>query len=421
MLCWVILGANEFVAEMSGTMNDETVAINSLLECPTGALVIAPLSGEEGVDLSLILPTYNESKNIVPMLEQLTPVLDNVPNLQYEIIVVDDNSPDRTWEKALAHAEQHPQARVIRRQGERGLSTAVIRGWQAARGRFLGVMDADLQHPPEVAANVTKEMMRGADLSIASRHVEGGGVSDWSLLRRMISRGAQMIGFILLPEVIGRITDPMSGFFMIRRSSIQDRRLSPLGYKILIEVLGRGQVGWISEVPYTFRERTEGASKLTRTIYIQYFQHLLRLRLFLLHQSKFVRFCVVGCSGVLIDMSLLFLLSDPTMLGWGLTRSKFIAAEAALLNNFIWNDMWTFGAISQHQNTMGQRVKRFLKFNAICSLGIFFNIAILNIEFNWLHMNRYIANLIAIGLVTLWNYKSNKEFSWRVTAKPTTT
>ena len=402
-------------------MNEATIAISPLLECPTGPLLLAPLDGDALLDLSLILPTYNEGTNIVAMLEQLIPVLDNIPDLHYEIIVVDDNSPDRTWEKALAYAEQHPQVRVIRRQRERGLSTAVIRGWQAGRSRFLGVMDADLQHPPEVAANIAREMMRGADLSIASRHVEGGGVSDWSLLRRMISRGAQMIGFMLLPEVIGRITDPMSGFFMIRRSAIHNRTLSPLGYKILIEVLGRGDVGWISEVPYTFRERAEGASKLTRKIYIQYFQHLLRLRLFLLHQSKFVRFCVVGCSGVLIDMSLLFVLSDPTMLGWGLTRSKLIAAEAALLNNFVWNDVWTFGAISQHQNTMGQRVKRFLKFNAICSLGILFNVAILNIEFNWFHMDRYVANLVAIGLVTLWNYKSNKEFSWRVTAKPKTT
>jgi dolichol-phosphate mannosyltransferase len=213
----------------------------------------------------------------------------------------------------------------------------------------------------------------------------------------------------------------MSGFFMIRRSALQGRTLSPLGYKILIEVLGRGQVGWIAEVPYTFRERVEGASKLTNRIYIEYFQHLLRLRLFLLHESRFVRFCVVGCSGVVIDMSLLYLLSDPKMLGWGLTRSKLLAAEAALLNNFVWNDLWTFGAIARHQNTMGQRVKRFLKFNAICSLGIFFNVVILNIEFNWLHMDRYLANLIAIGLVTLWNYKSNKEFSWRVTAIPTST
>jgi dolichol-phosphate mannosyltransferase len=384
-------------------------------------LVIAPLDADSTIDLSLVLPTYNEGKNIVPMIQQLIPVLDSVPNLQYEIIVVDDDSPDRTWEKALELTERYPQIRVVRRQGERGLSTAVIRGWQVARGRILGVMDADLQHPPEVAAKVAQEMLRGADLGIASRHVEGGGVSDWSLIRRIISRGAQMIGFMLLPEVIGRISDPMSGFFMIRRSALQGRTLSPLGYKILIEVLGRGQVGWIAEVPYTFRERVEGSSKLTNKIYIEYFQHLLRLRLYLLQVSSFFRFCVVGCSGVVIDMSLLYLLSDPKMLGWGLTRSKILAAEAALVNNFVWNDLWTFGAVSRHQNTMGQRVKRFLKFNAICSLGIFFNVVILNIEFNWLHMDRYLANLIAIGLVTLWNYKSNKEFSWRVTANPTST
>jgi dolichol-phosphate mannosyltransferase len=260
-------------------------------------------------------------------------------------------------------------------------------------------------------------MLRGADLGIASRHVEGGGVSDWSLARRIISRGAQMIGFMLLPEVIGRISDPMSGFFMIRRTCIEDRKLSPLGYKILVEVLGRGTVGWISEVPYTFRERVEGSSKLTNRIYFEYFQHLLRLRLYLLQVSSFFRFCVVGASGVVIDMTFLFLLSDPRMLGWGLTRSKILAAEAALLNNFIWNDLWTFGHISKHQTTFGQRVKRFLKFNAICLIGIFFNVIIINIEFNLFHMNRYLANLIAIGLVTLWNYKSNKEFSWRVTAK----
>jgi len=395
--------------------------IGSAEAASTGPLSIPPVDEASGIDLSLILPTYNEGKNIAPIIEQLIPVLDSVAHLQYEIIVVDDDSPDRTWEKALELTEKYPQVRVVRRQGERGLSTAVIRGWQVARGRILGVMDADLQHPPEVAAKVAQEMLRGADLGIASRHIEGGGVSDWSLVRRIISRGAQMIGFLLLPEVIGRISDPMSGFFMIRRSALQGRMLSPLGYKILIEVLGRGQVGWISEVPYTFRERVEGSSKLTNRIYFEYFQHLLRLRLYLLQVSSFFRFCVVGCTGVVIDMSLLYLLSDPKMLGWGLTRSKILAAEAALLNNFVWNDLWTFGEVSRHQNTMGQRIKRFLKFNAICSLGIFFNVAILNIEFNWLHMDRYLANLIAIGIVTVWNYKSNKEFSWRVTANPTST
>ena len=393
------------------------IETSTLRVCPTGPLGVAPSSGDTGVVVSLVLPTYNEGKNITAVIEQLVPVFDSVKNLEYEIIVVDDDSPDRTWEIALGLTDRIPQLRVIRRQGERGLSTAVIRGWQIAQGRVLAVMDADLQHPPEVVAKLCREMQRGADLGIASRHVEGGGVSDWSLVRRIISRGAQLIGFCLLPEVIGRISDPMSGFFMIRRTSIQDRQLSPLGYKILVEVLGRGKVGWIAEVPYTFRERAEGTSKLTNKIYFEYFQHLFRLRLYLLQVSSFFRFCVVGASGVVIDMSILYLLSDPSTLHWGLTRSKFLAAEAALLNNFIWNDMWTFGDIAREQNTMGQRVKRFLKFNAICSLGIFFNIVILNIEFNLFHMNRYVANLVAIGLVTLWNYKSNKEFSWRVTAK----
>lgn len=375
------------------------------------------LQGDVRLDLSLVLPTYNEGTNIVSVLEQLTARLDTIPGLTYEIIVVDDDSPDRTWEIAERLAETRPQVRVLRRQTERGLSTAVIRGWQIARGKVLGVMDADLQHPPEVTEQLWKEMSRGAELAIASRHVEGGGVSDWSLARRIISRCAQLIGLAILPEVTARVSDPMSGYFMISRSSIAGRHLNPLGYKILIEVLGRGKVGWISEVPYTFRERVEGSSKVTNKIYIEYFQHLLRIRMYLLKSSSFFRFCVVGLSGVVIDMSLLFLLSDPRMLGWGLTRSKIIAAEAALINNFIWNDMWTFAEISRHQNRIGQRLKRFLKFNAICAVGLILNVLILNVEFNAFHMNRYVANLVAIAIVTMWNYMTNWKLNWRVTAK----
>lgn len=383
----------------------------------TQALLVNSLDGDGRIGLSLVLPTYNEGANIVAVLEQLIARLDSIAGLTYEIIVVDDDSPDRTWEIAERLGETCPQVRVVRRQTERGLSTAVIRGWQAARGKVLGVMDADLQHPPEVTEKLWKEIARGADLAIASRHVEGGGVSDWSLSRRIISRCAQLIGLAILPEVTARVSDPMSGYFMISRDSIAGRKLNPLGYKILIEVLGRGKVGWISEVPYTFRERVEGSSKVTNKIYLEYFQHLLRIRLHLLHSSSFVRFCVVGLSGVVIDMSLLYLLSDPKMLGWGLTRSKILAAEAALINNFIWNDLWTFANVSRQQNHFGQRVKRFLKFNAICAVGLFLNVLILNLEFNALHMNRYVANLVAIMIVTVWNYKTNWKLNWRVTAK----
>jgi dolichol-phosphate mannosyltransferase len=381
------------------------------------SLLIAPLDGEVRTDLSIVLPTFNEAANIVAVLEQLMAHLDSVPGLHYEIIVVDDDSPDRTWEKAGQVGEIFPQVLVVRRQTERGLSTAVIRGWQVARGRVLGVMDADLQHPPEVTEKLWSEITRGADLAIASRHVEGGGVSDWSLARRIISRCAQLIGLAILPEVTARVSDPMSGYFMISRAAIAGRQLNPLGYKILIEVLSRGKVRWISEVPYVFRERVEGSSKVTNRIYLEYFQHLLRIRLYLLKSSSFFRFCVVGMSGVAIDMALLYLLSDPSTLHWGLTRSKILASEAALINNFIWNDLWTFAEISRHQNQWGQRLKRFLKFNAICAFGLLLNVLILNFEFNKLHMNRYAANLIAIAMVTIWNYGTNWKLNWRVTAK----
>jgi dolichol-phosphate mannosyltransferase len=138
----------------------------------------------------------------------------------------------------------------MRREHERGLSTAVIRGWQAARGEVLAVIDADLQHPPEVTVKLCAEMDRGADLAVASRHIEGGGVSDWSALRRVLSRAAQLVGLVILPEVVGRVSDPMSGYFMLRRAAVQGVELSPLGYKILIEVIGRGPCRWIGEVPY---------------------------------------------------------------------------------------------------------------------------------------------------------------------------
>jgi dolichol-phosphate mannosyltransferase len=367
-----------------------------------------------GIHVSIVLPTYNESKNIREMISRLTQVLDGALPGAYELIVVDDDSPDRTWELAHSLTEQYPQLRVMRRQGERGLSTAVIRGWQVARGELLAVIDADLQHPPEIAVDLCNEMGRGADLAVASRHVDGGGVSDWSVLRRILSRAAQVLGLVILPGVVGRVSDPMSGFFMIRRTAIQDIALNPLGYKILIEVLGRGKFRWIGEVPYVFKERVQGESKVTRKVYIDYLRHLVRLRISTLPISRFVRFGVVGLSGVVVDMGLLFLLSDPSTLGWGLTRSKLIAAEMAIINNFLWNDAWTFQDISSRQKGLRHRLRRFGKFQLICLGGLVLNTVLLNLQFNLLGMNRYLANFIAIALVTGWNFWLNFKLSWRV-------
>jgi dolichol-phosphate mannosyltransferase len=305
---------------------------------------------------------------------------------------------------------------VIRRVGERGLSTAVIRGWQAARGDVLAVIDADLQHPPEVVVELFRKVRAGADLAVGSRNAEGGGVSNWSVLRRALSRGAQLLGLMILPGVLGRVSDPMSGYFMLRRKVIGGVTLSPLGYKILIEVIGRGKVVNVAEVGYVFRERLEGESKVTWHLYIEYLRHLVRLRLASLPIARFMRFAFVGLSGVGVDMGLLYLLSDPSSLGWGLTRSKIIAAEAAILNNFLWNDLWTFRDLAKRQPGMGHRLRRLVKFNIVCGIGLALNVILLNVMFNWFHLNRYVANAIAIGVVTAWNFWINMKLSWRDTS-----
>ncbi|MBG1270743.1 glycosyltransferase [Nostoc sp. WHI] len=410
----------------------KTNSSNLLLTVPTGPLKISELPpnrvgvSSESIHLSLVIPTYKERDNIKNVVSILSKLLDESIPGNYELIVVDDDSPDRTWEIAQSLIEEYPHLRVMRRQQERGLSSAVIRGWQAATGSVLGVIDGDLQHPPEVLMQLLRSLEQGADLAVASRHVEGGGVSSWSIVRRLLSRGAQLLGLVILPGVLGRVSDPMSGYFMVRRSAIANATLNPVGYKILLEVIGRGKVDQVAEVGYVFRERKEGESKVTWKQYIDYIHHLVRLRLSTgrvgrlsrkvnFPVGRFVRFGLVGLSGVFVDMAVLYLLSDPTTLAWPLTRSKIIAGEIAVLNNFFWNDAWTFADVSARQQEWHQRLKRFVKFNAICLAGLVLNVLILNLVFNFLIPNRYIANLIAIAVATIWNFWVNLKLSWRVT------
>ena len=391
-------------------------------ESPPASMDVA----NSNIYFSLVIPTYQERENIALAIEMLSKLLDEYLAGNYEIIVVDDDSPDRTWKVVENLTKQYPQLRVMRRQQERGLSSAVIRGWQVAKGRILGVIDGDLQHPPEVLVQLLSFMKQGADLAVASRHIEGGGVSSWSFTRRLLSRGAQVIGLVLLPDVLGRVSDPMSGYFLVKRSSIAEQNLNPVGYKILLEVLGRGNINRIAEAGYVFCEREQGESKVTWKQYIEYIHHLLRLRfstkqMKIFHRrinfpfSRFIRFGLVGLSGVFVDMVVLYLLSDPSTLGLPLTRSKIIAGEIAIINNFLWNDAWTFADFTYKQQEWRQRLKRLFKFNAICLAGLVLNVLILNLVFNFIIANRYIANLIAIAVTTIWNFWVNLKLSWRVT------
>jgi dolichol-phosphate mannosyltransferase len=402
---------------------------NSLLTAPTGALRIPkyPVSrvgSRDSILFSLIIPTYNERDNIANVVQVLSKLLDSSIDDDYEIIVVDDDSPDRTWEIAASLQNHYPQLRVMRRIGERGLSQAVIRGWQAAKGKILGVIDGDLQHPPNVMLQLLRAVEEGADLAVGSRHVDGGGVSSWSFARRFLSRGAQLLGLIILPRVLGRVSDPMSGYFLVRRDSVAEVTLHPVGYKILLEVIGRGDIQEIAEVGYVFNERVEGESKVTWKQYIDYLRHLIRLRLTTGHLgrinkrfnfpiSRFLRFGVVGFSGLGVDLTVFYILRQ--IVGLGLTRSTILSAEMAIINNFLWNDIWTFRDISRWQTGKGARLKRFLKFNVICLAGVILQALIVNLLYNILKVNEYLAKLIAIAVVVLWNFWVNLKLSWRVT------
>jgi dolichol-phosphate mannosyltransferase len=389
-----------------------------LLPVPIGSVMIVDqaalaLTEQQLPKFSLVIPTFNEGQNIREIIVVVSELLDRIMPGDYELIVVDDDSPDLTWKLARELMPSYPQLRVMRRETERGLSTAVVRGWQAARGEILGVIDADLQHPPEILLQLWDEMARGAELAVASRNVDGGGVSEWSITRRFLSRGAQMLGLVILPEVIGRLSDPMSGYFMVRRSAIANKHLSPIGYKILIEVVARGQIRWISEVGYVFRERVTGTSKVTWRQYLEYLQHLIALRCSLWPIARFLRFGVVGFSGVFIDMGVFYLLR--TIFGLGLTRSTMLSSEIAIFNNFLWNDVWTFHDLTKGQQGKRQRLRRFLKFNLICLSGLIINTLIVNLLFNAFHVNEYLAKLTAIAIVTFWNFWFNLKLSWRVT------
>jgi dolichol-phosphate mannosyltransferase len=405
-------------------MNRVALSTNSqskdLLTVPQGPLAVPAQTlskgagSEERVLLTLVVPTYKEAKNVERLTKQLDDNLSAILPGQYEIIIVDDNSPDETWKVAQSLTAVYPRLRVMRRIDERGLSTAVVRGWQAAKGEVLGVIDGDLQHPPEILQPLWGKIQEGAELAVASRHVTGGGVSDWSLARRILSRGAQVIGLVILPEVVGRVSDPMSGFFLLRRGAIAGKSLSPVGYKILIEVLGRGDFGRIGEVGYVFQERELGESKVSGTQYVQYLKHLLTLRFALVPFRRFLRFGVVGLSGTFVDMGLFYLLRHSLPLNVVLCAG--LSAEVAIINNFLWNERWTFRDFSGSQTGPRQRFIRLVKFNAICVVGLFFHLLILSALMNFFGTNEYVAKTIAIGLVTVWNYWINVNLNWRVTA-----
>lgn len=218
--------------------------------------------------LGLVIPTLNEAGNIEPLVERIHAAL-NPLNLAYEVLIVDDGSIDGTQEAVERCAERDPRVRLFVRHGEKGLAGAVIHGWKNTDADLLGVMDADLQHPPEVLPALVAAIVAGNDIAVGSRYTQSKRVEGWNPVRQAVSTVSTLVTRPFQRKV--RVNDPMSGFFMVRRECIDGIRLQPQGFKILLEILVRGRIRSAAEVPFQFGLRHAGKSKADLRVALQYF------------------------------------------------------------------------------------------------------------------------------------------------------
>jgi dolichol-phosphate mannosyltransferase len=354
--------------------------------------------------ISIIIPTYNESKNITPLVERIAGAL---AGRDYEVVFVDDDSRDGTAELINELAAKYP-VRVMVRKDERGLASAVVHGIDHTGGDTVVVMDADLQHPPEVIPALLDKVSNGFDVAIASRYVEGGGYKEWGLIRKIISAGAIMLAHLFLPTT-RPVKDPMSGFFSFKRAVVADARLKPSGYKILLEVLMEGKFRGIAEVPFNFNLRHGGESKLNARQQIEYLKHLSSLMWRKGEYLRFLKFCLVGASGVGVNEGLLWLLKEKAGLPY--LGSAAVAIETSIITNFILNNYFTF----LERNQPGARAffSRLLKFNLISLAGLGINLGILALFTEVFGIYYLLANLIGIAVAFIWNYLVNTWWTWR--------
>ncbi|WP_292730832.1 glycosyltransferase family 2 protein [Methanoculleus sp.] len=364
-------------------------------------------------DLTVIVPTFNEEENIAAIVEAVNGVFLQ-SGIRGEVLVVDDSSKDRTIEIVQEIAGKNSNVRLIVRKEDHGLSQSVVEGFGAARSGILQVIDADFSHPPELIPRFYEAIRGGADIAIGSRYMKGGSIEGWPLKRRLISLGATAFGRILFPE----ITDPVSGFFALRREVVSGAPLTPRGYKILMEVLGKGRWRSVVEIPFVFRDREEGESKLQPDTMIDYLRQCADITRFSTTRragpvwtewTKIVRFGLVGLSGILVNMGLLYALTEVAGLYY--LVSALIAIELSIMSNFVWNDVWTFRSAKDLR--IGRNLLRFWSFQAVSMGGLAINVAILYLLADAAGVYYLIANLAGISIAFAWNYAANRHYTWR--------
>lgn len=354
--------------------------------------------------LSIIVPTYNERENIPLLVERVKNALTGI---NFEMVIVDDDSPDETWKLAEELKKEYHFLNVIRRKNERDLATAVIEGFKKSKGEILTVIDADLQHPPEKIGEMLEKIQNGAEIIVGSRYMDGGEIENWSPKRKFYSKGARAIAYLLLPKSRG-VKDPLSGFFMVKRSVIEDAELHPIGYKILLEILIKGKYKNVEEVPIMFKDRERGSSSLVFKEYSKYSRHLLRLSWEEGEIMRFIKFGLVGGSGILVNEGLLWLLWG--IMGVYLLLASLVSVELSIIWNFIWNEVWTFR--DRGEDGAKAFFKRMGKFNLVSIVGLCLNVAILMFLHKAFGIYPLTANIAGIAVAFIWNFAANNLWTW---------
>jgi dolichol-phosphate mannosyltransferase len=408
------------------------------------------------VNLSVIVPTYNESENILNLLESIREKIP--PSLSSEIIVVDDNSPDRTGELAERYSQtlhkdnvwgrdsSYPESKlhvdgnpvghsriyfsvsVIHRDEKKGLVSAIMDGIRSSKGQYILVMDADLSHSPEVIPKMVHELSsHDIDIVVASRYARGGSIIGWPFKRRLISKGAVKIAKYGL-RLNKQITDPMSGFFALKRHIIDNVKIDSAGFKILLEILVKSSNANVKEIPYTFTDRRAGKSKLDNEVIWDYVKAVYQLyrygrksgkamswltrvknRRTVLFLSKAGRFYTVGASGLLINYLVSVLLFNSSTASLGYIQATIGGIIVSNISNFLLNKVWTF---EDRDFTPRKTLKQYGLFAAITAGGAAVQLGVLQV-FLQSGFSYEVSLLIAVGIASISNFLLNKKLTFK--------
>ncbi len=377
---------------------------------------------ENRTQISIIIPTYNESKNILQVLKSIG---ENLPKrILTEAIIVDDNSPDGTGKIVEDYINNVKKIAnytidIIHRKTKSGLSSAILKGIQHAKGDTVVVMDSDFSHPPKIIPRLLDALKKyQCDIVVASRYVKGGNVSEWPLKRKLLSKVATLVA----KKGLGvRITDPMSGFFAFRRQIIKGLKFDAIGYKMLLEILVKTKGVSVKEIPYTFTDRKFGSSKVTITTALEYAKSVRKLyrygkserrkekRPSIRFLSKAARFYTVGASGLGINYFMSLLLSTGITDIWYL-HANVIGIIASITSNFVLNKYWTF---EDKDFSTKKTFKQYGKFVVFSSLGVVIQ---LGIVFSLMENSQIIypiTLILAVITAAFSNFVLNKKWTFK--------